>query len=150
LCHGLNYVPIYQAIPCPQITNKIAVNIQATLLAISSEYKISISRLKSGSECRNFQKIDDWQKALHNSVDRAIFKRMFQGSIQDNRHQNSANNSTTRQLVNLIREAIDFNELEVWRFQISHGCDYVWAFDNESYAFKSKEKLFVIIFGWAN
>lgn len=150
LCHGLNYVPIYQAILCPQIINEISIDIQATLLTKSSDYKDSISRLKSSSECRDFEKINDWEKALNDSVERWIFKRMFQENIQDDRHQNSAKNSTTHQLVNLIHEAIDFNKLEVWRFQIARGCDYIWGFDHESYAFKANDRLFIIMFGWAD
>lgn len=39
LCHGLNYVSIYMAMTCPQLTNEITVDVQAQILVKSAEYE---------------------------------------------------------------------------------------------------------------
>jgi hypothetical protein len=138
LCHGMNYVPIYQAMVCPQSANEIAVNIQSQILVRSSDYGFY-----DGTECSDFQLIEHWQTALEDSLDKWIFKPLFDANL-------SSRKNTIAQLVRLICEAMEPEQPEVWKFQIGAGCHYHWGFDNESYAFKSKDKLFIMFFGWAD
>lgn len=49
---------------CPQLTNEIAVHIQAKILVKSAEYEF-----KDGTKCLGFHLITDWATALDNSID---------------------------------------------------------------------------------
>lgn len=145
LCHRTNYVPLYKAIACPQLANEITIDLQqAKILAISSEYGFN-----EGTECNNFQLISDWQTSLGDSINRWICKRILAGDIQSSCYL-SLSRRITNSLVWSIRKAIEPDEPQVWKFQIGVGCHYNWGFDNESYAFKSKNKLFIMTFGWAD
>lgn len=147
LCHGLNYVPIYTAMVCPQLTNNIAVDIQAQILVKSAEYEF-----KDGTECLGFQLVDDWETALGDSVDRWIFQRLFNKdkNIRSYKDLDFVKERTSYKLLLLIRNIFEPEKPEVWSFQIALGCHYNWGFDNEAYAFKTRDKLFIVTLGWAD
>lgn len=152
LCHGLNYVPIYKAIICPKITNDIYQNIQLAILAKYSQYRYSRERLRDACKCGELIAIDDWKNSLDNTVEKWIVKRLFDGkyNVNDERYIISGQNKIKHDLVRLIEKAFDNSDIQVSKFQIGQGSDYIWGFDNESYAFSSENKLFVITLGWAD
>ncbi len=59
-------------------------------------------------------------------------------------------NNIFANFIHLIRQTVVDNELEVWKFQIGQGLCCSYGFENEAYAFKSKNRLFIITFGWAD
>jgi hypothetical protein len=142
LCYGKNYVPLYQAIACSQLTQDITLDIH---IEISS-------KLSEHNECNSFQLINNWEAILRDSIDKWIFKRLFGGNsdIQSNDYVSLSKRNTICKLIRLIHEAIAPDDLQVWKFQISHGYCYQYGFDNEAYAFKSNKKLFIMTFGWVD
>lgn len=147
LCHRTNYVPLYKAMAGCQSTGEITVDVQTKITAISLEYGFN-----EGFKCSSFQLVSDWETALENAINKWVFKHLLGGSssIQSNKYLSLSLRNTVARLRWLIRDIIEPNEPEVWRFQIGLGCHYNWGFDNESYAFTSDDKLFILTFGWAD
>ena len=159
LCGGLNYVPIYQAIICPQIYNQITKNIETGILEHYSKYRFSnilryqyysAIRLKSACRCTNFETVYNWESIWDELIDKWITKRLFGGNYQvtNESYLSQAKNHYKWMLIYLIKKALNKDNLIVWKFTIGEGYDLLVGFDNESYAFKSDSKLFLITFGW--
>ncbi len=144
LCAGGNYVPIYKAMVCPQLTNDLSVNIQAELVARSSIYGMRV-----GCECSDFQLLDDWKIDFGSSLDKWIFNRLpiETTTIQFKSYLSSSQINSIPEIMRLIDEVLG-SQAEVWRFKIGFGCGYQWGMSNESYAFHSGDKLFIVTFGW--
>jgi hypothetical protein len=147
LCHGLNYAPKYQAMVCPQVAKEISVDVQAEILVRSSEYGFY-----EGTACSDFQSVEEWETALGDAINKWIFNRLFgsNNSLQSERDLFLSRESIIAKFIGLISEAIKPNEPEVLRFQIALGCHYHWGIENESFAFRAGDKLFIITFGWAD
>ncbi len=144
LCKGMNYVPMYKAMICPQLTKDISVNIQAEILARASTYGII-----AGCECSDFHLLDDWVTVFGNSIDKWIFNRLpvASNTIEFESYLGASQRNYMPEIMRLINEATN-SEPEVWQFKIGLGYSFRWGMNNEAYAFQSGDNLFVITFGW--
>ncbi|MDJ0746448.1 MAG: hypothetical protein QNJ32_24220 [Xenococcaceae cyanobacterium MO_167.B27] len=108
--------------------------------------------MRDACKCGELIAIDDWKNSLDNTVEKWIVKRLFDGkyNVNDERYIISGQNKIKHDLVRLIEKAFDNSDIQVSKFQIGQGSDYIWGFDNESYAVSSENKLFVITLGWAD
>jgi hypothetical protein len=143
LCHGLNYVPLHEVIPCLALNEDIFASVQ-------QQISLASATVEACKECSEFESVDNWEENLKASLDKWIFNFIFSKGIIRESEYLRLKNRYEHTLIYLLKDILESNELQVWRFQIGKGCCYNYGFDNEAYAFKSGDKLFVINFGWAD
>lgn len=150
LCHGANYVPIYQAIFCPNIYNQMTSNIETGLLRYYRNSRFSANRLKFNCQCSNFNSVLDWENIWDSVLDRWIVNHTsFGDTYQVNKNKDLFDfRRFKRSLIYLIEKAFNYHTPIVWSFIVGDGYSSTIGFNNECYAFKVKNKLFVLTFGW--
>jgi hypothetical protein len=145
LCNRINYVPIYEAIPCLNLTSNTIVDIQSQISLKPFEHE-------ECNKCDNFESINEWEKSLEKSLEKWVFQHIHSENIsviKDNTYLLFKTNTLSK-ITDLISRTVVNNDLKVWKFQIGCGLCYHYGFDNEAYAFKSTNRLFIITFGWAD
>jgi hypothetical protein len=143
LCHGLNYVPIYRAISCLVLTDDVFADVQ-------SQISLTTLPFDECNRCNNFEGIDDWEQELKESLNKWIFNLILSRDIVDSDVYLHFKEKIEIKIIYFIKDNLVDDELRVWRFQVNQGFCYTYGFDNEAYAFKSKNNLFVVNFGWAD
>ena len=150
LCHGMNYIPHYNAMIFRPSLNDIKADI---LQAISSKAN---ARFSETYECNDIEFIPHWEEYLHDSIDRWVIKRILGGQQNStinypiDNYLSYLHTNTANRLAWLIREAMKSIEPEVWKFKICHGYCHQYGFENEAYAFKSVDRGLIITFGWGD
>ena len=147
LCDGLNYVPVYQAIYCPQIYPQMTKNIENGILSKFSRYRMSANRLKSECKCSNFESVTNWENIWDNLIDKWIAKRLFGGNYQIKDKFFSFDNFKAT-LIRSIEQTLEGQNPIVWKFTVGNSCSDTVGFGNEGYAFRGRDVLFTITFGW--
>lgn len=140
LCHGLNYVSLHKVIPCLNLNEDVFTNVQ-------QQISLALATIEA---CSDFELIDNWEKYLKISLNKWIFNFILSRDILSESEYLRLKSRSEHTLIYLFKDILVSNELKVWRFQIGKGCCYTDGTNNEAYAFKSGDHLFVITFGWAD
>jgi hypothetical protein len=143
LCHGKNYVPLYKAVSCLVLTDNVFSNIQ-------NQISLTPAPINECNQCNNFEMIDNWEEKFKESLNKWIFNIVFSRGITDDNMYSQFKKNAEIKISYFIKDNLVDDELKVWKFQIGQGLCYTYGFDNEAYAFKSKNNLFVVTFGWSD
>jgi hypothetical protein len=143
LCHGLNYVPIHEFIPCLVLSGNVFIDIQRQI-------SLASSTIDACKKCSNFEVISNWEEHFATTLDKWIFNLVFSRGLLDSHTYQRLKDSAGNRLIYLLADTLIVDELRVWKFQIGQGCCHTYGFDNESYAFESGENLFIATFGWSD